>query len=90
MVRELQEAMVKDTLERTKEPNFNLKDFLHDAYIHPVFKDDRDTDSDVMSQEWKEEPVIVQTKRQSRKNTPAPSKHSGGSLQASLHGTTDV
>ncbi|CAJ2653756.1 CSC1-like protein At3g21620 [Trifolium pratense] len=87
----LQEAMVKDTLERTKEPNFNLKEFLHSAYIHPVFKDDDDTDSDVMSQEWKEEPVIVQTKRQSRRNTPAPSKQSGGgSIPSSMHDTADV
>ncbi|GAU14494.1 hypothetical protein TSUD_250350 [Trifolium subterraneum] len=86
-----QEAMVKDTLERTKEPNFNLKEFLHSAYIHLVFKSDDDTNSDVMSQEWKDEPVIVQTKRQSRRNTPAPSKQSGGgSIPSSMHDTADV
>ncbi|KAE8672097.1 CSC1-like protein [Hibiscus syriacus] len=34
----LQEAMIKDTLERATEPNFNLKAYLKDAYIHPVFK----------------------------------------------------
>ncbi|KAE8009682.1 hypothetical protein FH972_006106 [Carpinus fangiana] len=34
----LQEAMVKDTLERATEPNLNLKAYLQDAYIHPVFK----------------------------------------------------
>ncbi|XVF21817.1 hypothetical protein REPUB_Repub12eG0122500 [Reevesia pubescens] len=34
----LQDAMVKDTLERLTEPNLNLKAYLKDAYIHPVFK----------------------------------------------------
>jgi len=69
---------MKDTLERAREPNFNLKEFLQNAYIHPVFKGDDDSDSDVMSENWEEqEPVLVQTKRQSRKNTPLPSKHSG-------------
>ncbi|WVY89584.1 hypothetical protein V8G54_035098 [Vigna mungo] len=74
----LQEAMMKDTLERAREPNFNLKEFLQNAYIHPVFKGDDDSDSEVMSEKWEEqEPVVVQTKRQSRRNTPLPSKHSG-------------
>lgn len=74
---ELQEAMMKDTLERAREPNFNLKEFLQNAYIHPVFKGDEDDDSDVMSEEWEQEPVRVQTRRTSRRNTPLPSKHSG-------------
>ncbi|ESW14002.2 hypothetical protein PHAVU_008G210700 [Phaseolus vulgaris] len=66
----LQEAMMKDTLERAREPNFNLKEFLQSAYIHPVFKGDDDSDSEVMSEKWEEqEPVVVQTKRQSRRNT---------------------
>lgn len=30
--------MVKDTLERATEPNLNLKAYLKDAYVHPVFK----------------------------------------------------
>ncbi|KAF7154338.1 hypothetical protein RHSIM_Rhsim01G0276000 [Rhododendron simsii] len=34
----LQDAMVKDTLERATEPHLNLKAYLQDAYIHPVFK----------------------------------------------------
>ncbi|XP_057441593.1 CSC1-like protein At3g21620 [Lotus japonicus] len=72
----LQEAMMKDTLERAREPQLNYKEFLQNAYIHPVFKSDEDSDSDVMSQEFEDEPMLVQTKRQSRKNTPLPSKHS--------------
>ncbi|CAK9146028.1 unnamed protein product [Ilex paraguariensis] len=75
----LQEAMMKDTVERTKEPNLNLKDYLQRAYIHPVFKGGDDSDSDAASEEYEEEPVLVPTKRQSRRNTPFPSKHSGSS-----------
>ncbi|CAM8891043.1 unnamed protein product [Rhodiola kirilowii] len=42
----LQEAMMKDTLERTREPNLNLKGYLQNAYIHPLFKGGDDSDSD--------------------------------------------
>ncbi|XP_050381546.1 calcium permeable stress-gated cation channel 1 [Argentina anserina] len=73
----LQEAMRKDTLERVREPNLNIKGFLQSAYIHPVFKGADDCDSDGTSDELEEEPVVVPTKRQSRKNTPVPSKYSG-------------
>lgn len=34
----VQDAMVKDTLERAIEPTLNLKAYLKDAYVHPVFK----------------------------------------------------
>lgn len=77
----LQEAMMKDTLERTREPNLNLKDYLQNAYIHPVFKgaDNDDDDSDVASEGWNREPALVPTKRVSRRTTPLPSKHGGSS-----------
>ncbi|XP_051142744.1 CSC1-like protein At4g02900 isoform X2 [Andrographis paniculata] len=35
----LQDAMMKDTIEKATEGNFNLKGYLKDAYVHPVFKD---------------------------------------------------
>ncbi|XP_022140559.1 calcium permeable stress-gated cation channel 1-like isoform X3 [Momordica charantia] len=74
----LQEAMMKDTLERTREPNLNLKGFLQDAYVHPVFKHDEDEiEIETASEDWQQEPALVPTKRQSRRNTPLPSKHSG-------------
>ncbi|GJM94217.1 hypothetical protein PR202_ga10845 [Eleusine coracana subsp. coracana] len=39
----LQEAMKKDTLERARDPGFDLKGYLMmNAYIHPVFKSDDD------------------------------------------------
>lgn len=84
----LQEAMVKDTLERAREPNFNLKPYLQKAYIHPVFRDDHfdDTRFDELSsycvEDSDDECVTVPTKRQSRKNTPAVSHASRGSSRS--------
>ncbi|XP_065877461.1 calcium permeable stress-gated cation channel 1-like [Euphorbia lathyris] len=76
----LQEALMKDTLERAREPNLNLKAYLQNAYEHPVFKaaeeDDEDGDT---SEELETESIIVPTKRQSRRNTPVPSRVSGAS-----------
>ncbi|KAK1318924.1 hypothetical protein QJS10_CPB04g00749 [Acorus calamus] len=73
----LQEAMMKDTLERAKDPNFDLKGYLLNAYIHPVFKTEDDNDSATGAQEM--ETILVPTKRQSRRNTPVPSKYNGSS-----------
>ncbi|XP_028105479.1 CSC1-like protein At1g32090 isoform X1 [Camellia sinensis] len=33
----LEEAMAKDLQERTSEPDLNLKSYLSDAYLHPIF-----------------------------------------------------
>lgn len=69
--------MMKDTLERAREPNLNLKSFLQNAYIHPVFNSGDDSDSDEAPEEELEKtPDLVPTKRQSRRNTPLHSKHS--------------
>jgi hypothetical protein len=77
----LQEAMMKDTLERAREPHLNLKGYLQNAYIHPVFKacEDDEDEEEVNDDKWENESVIVPTKRQSRLNTPVPSKVSGAS-----------
>ncbi|CAN1326641.1 Calcium permeable stress-gated cation channel 1 [Linum perenne] len=85
----LQATMMKDTLERAREPNLNLKGYLQQAYVHPVFKGG-DDDDDEDEEEYGEmayssgkvgdsETALVPTKRQSRRNTPAPSKVSAGS-----------
>ncbi|XWS49478.1 hypothetical protein CRYUN_Cryun12cG0006900 [Craigia yunnanensis] len=34
----LEEAMAKDIMDRTTEPDINLKAFLADAYLHPIFR----------------------------------------------------
>ncbi|CAB79167.1 putative protein [Arabidopsis thaliana] len=74
----LQEAMMKDTLETAREPNLNLKGYLQNAYVHPVFKGDEDDyDIDDKLGKFEDEAIIVPTKRQSRRNTPAPSIISG-------------
>ncbi|WOH03202.1 hypothetical protein DCAR_0522598 [Daucus carota subsp. sativus] len=75
----LQEAKMKDILERTREPNLDLKEYLQRAYVHPVFKAGDDNDSDAQAQEWELKTTLVPTKRTSRKNTPVPSIKSSGS-----------
>ncbi|PSS16132.1 CSC1-like protein [Actinidia chinensis var. chinensis] len=77
----LQEAMMKDILERNREPNLNLnlKDYLQISYIHPVFKGGDESGSDGASVESDQGPELVPTKRHSRRNTPLASKQSGSS-----------
>jgi len=74
---------MKDTLERATDPNFNLKAYLQNAYVHPVFKaslfDEDEEDEEVMSLKLETESVTVPTKRQSRRNTPLASRISGAS-----------
>ncbi|XP_071905775.1 CSC1-like protein At3g21620 [Coffea arabica] len=75
----LQQAMMKDILDRTREPNVNLKDYLRSAYIHPVFKAGDDYENNLVSEDEEQEPALVPTKRQSRRTTPFSSKYSGSS-----------
>uniref|UniRef100_A0A7C8Z1U3 Uncharacterized protein n=1 Tax=Opuntia streptacantha TaxID=393608 RepID=A0A7C8Z1U3_OPUST len=75
----LQEAMMKDTLERARDPNFNLKGYLQNAYVHPVFKGDDEDEDDIVQDKLDMETELVPTKRQSRRNTPAPSRRSNDS-----------
>ncbi|KAI5683298.1 hypothetical protein M9H77_04526 [Catharanthus roseus] len=80
----LQEARMKDILERTKEPNMEIKEYLRNAYIHPVFKagdnddddDDDDDESAVVSDHEMQEPALVPTKRHSQRASSVPSKSS--------------
>ncbi|XP_042475228.1 CSC1-like protein At4g02900 isoform X1 [Macadamia integrifolia] len=69
----LQDAMVKDTLERATDPNFNQRSYLEDAYIHPVFKGSEFEKPAAIDEE--ENNPLVATKRNSRKSTPGDSKH---------------
>ncbi|KAI4341012.1 hypothetical protein MLD38_025789 [Melastoma candidum] len=69
----LQEAMMKDTLEKAKEPNFNLKSFLRPAYVHPVFKEGLEIGNTSLNEELdgEPEPVLVPTKRLSKRESPS-------------------
>lgn len=75
----LQEAKVKDTLERAREPNLNLKEYLQYAYIHPIFKAANANEEDEIVNKLEGEGELVPTKRHSKRNTPVPSKVSNGS-----------
>ncbi|KAG0461256.1 hypothetical protein HPP92_021553 [Vanilla planifolia] len=75
----LQEAMMKDTLERTREPNLDLKAYLLNAYVHPAFKAVDDRQDTAIFDDGDYEGVLVPTKRSSRKTTPSPSRHTGSS-----------
>lgn len=75
----LQEANMRDTLEQAKEPNFDLKGYLSNAYIHPVFKGGEDDDDLSVADDRECDNVLVPTKRHSRRNTPVPSKYNGSS-----------
>ncbi|KAF2322085.1 hypothetical protein GH714_006452 [Hevea brasiliensis] len=66
--------MMKDSLECAREPNLNLKSYLQNAYMHPVFKDDDDKEDEDISEKLETESVLVPTKCQSRRNTPMPSR----------------
>ncbi|KAM7254219.1 hypothetical protein ACFE04_031901 [Oxalis oulophora] len=64
----LQDAMVKDTLEKATEPNLNLKAYLQDAYVHPVFKNDEANSSQEVDYD-EENDTLVPTKRTSQKSS---------------------
>ncbi|XP_068658671.1 CSC1-like protein At4g02900 [Aristolochia californica] len=68
----LQDAMVKDTLEKATEPTLDLRSYLQDAYIHPVFKGGDLNHPSTFDEE--ENNPLVATKRNSRINTPLQSK----------------
>ncbi|KAF9623884.1 hypothetical protein IFM89_005975 [Coptis chinensis] len=40
----LEEAIAKDTMERSAEPNLDLKAYLADAYLHPIFRSFEDVE----------------------------------------------
>lgn len=59
--------MVKDTLERATEPNLNLRTYLKDAYVHPVFKGGELERPVAMDEE--ESSPLVATKRKSSRSS---------------------
>lgn len=67
---------MKDTLERVRYPNLNMREYLKNAYMHPVLKGDDSGDTYSLDSPRLEDDVRVQTRRQSRRNTPLTSKQS--------------
>ncbi|PON65770.1 Calcium-dependent channel [Parasponia andersonii] len=63
----LQEAMVKDTLERATEPSLNLRAYLKDPYVHPVFKSG-ELERPVTIDEEESNPLVA-TKRKSHRGS---------------------
>ncbi|KAK4281131.1 hypothetical protein QN277_012661 [Acacia crassicarpa] len=60
----LEDAMVKDTLEKAIEPNLNMRRYLEDAYVHPDFKGGSWDKPQVMDEE--ENNPLIQTRRARR------------------------
>lgn len=69
----LQDAMVKDTLEKATEPNLDLKAYLKDAYVHPVFKGNSLPPPTLIDDE--ESNPLVPTKRTSQRSSKFPSEN---------------
>ncbi|KAH0717060.1 hypothetical protein KY285_013091 [Solanum tuberosum] len=82
----LQEAKRKDTIEQAKESKLNLKYYLQNAYLHPVFRgdDEDDNEEDLNDKLESNDVVLIPMKRQSRGNTAAPSRISGASQEEML------
>ncbi|CAK9321460.1 unnamed protein product [Citrullus colocynthis] len=53
----LEEAMAKDTLERSTEPDLNVKAFLADAYLHPIFRSFEEEELSEIKVEKQKSPV---------------------------------
>ncbi|KAM0916169.1 hypothetical protein ACQ4PT_010273 [Festuca glaucescens] len=73
----LQEAMVKDTLEQANDPTLNLREYLKDAYVHPVFQ--KNDMYELVAMDEEEKNPLVATRRQARMNTPVDSKFNSSS-----------
>ncbi|KAH7676958.1 Calcium-dependent channel 7TM region putative phosphate domain-containing protein [Dioscorea alata] len=67
----LQDAVVKDTLEKATEPNLDLKAYLQDAYLHPVF---HGGEIEQVTLNEEDNNALVPTKR-SHRSTPVGSKY---------------
>ncbi|TQD98889.1 hypothetical protein C1H46_015532 [Malus baccata] len=79
-----QEAMAKDTMERTAEPDLNMKSYLADAYLHPIF---RSFEEEPPFEEEQELVEVRVDKQQTRIATPITSELSSHSPPHYVHHT---
>ncbi|XP_009373514.2 CSC1-like protein At1g32090 [Pyrus x bretschneideri] len=80
----LEEAMAKDTMERTAEPDLNMKSYLADAYLHPIF---RSFEEEPPVEEEQELVEVRVDKQQTRIATPITSELSSPSPPPYVHHT---
>lgn len=80
----LEEAMAKDTMERTAEPDLNMKSYLADAYLHPIF---RSIEEEPPVEEEQELVEVRVDKQQTRIATPITSELSSPSPPPYVHHT---
>ena len=64
--------MVRDTLERANDPALDLKTYLLDAYVHPVFKDENNKQDATRDEE--EGNLVVRTRRKAQKTAHGPTR----------------
>ncbi|KAI4349548.1 hypothetical protein L6164_010126 [Bauhinia variegata] len=81
----LQDAMVKDTLEKAVEPNLNLRVYLKDAYLHPIFKGGVLEQPSTIDDE--EDSPLIQTKRTNNRASQQPSAEQSGDITPELRPT---
>ncbi|OVA02825.1 protein of unknown function DUF221 [Macleaya cordata] len=68
----LEEAMERDRMEKTAEPNLNLKAYLADAYLHPIFQSFEDVEMGEIRVD-KNQSHTTTFNQMSEHNTPSPS-----------------
>ncbi|KAI4312993.1 hypothetical protein MLD38_037775 [Melastoma candidum] len=85
----LEEAMKKDVAERAEEPNLNLKAYLADAYLHPIFRSfEAEEEETIIVQEKadKQEQSHEASPSESELSSPSPEHHAEEpELQAQAH-----
>ncbi|KAL8130235.1 hypothetical protein V2J09_019390 [Rumex salicifolius] len=63
----VEEAMMKDTVERARDPTFDIRGFLEDAYVHPAIKQEEEYEQGFVEQDTEdmEDNKLIPTRRPS-------------------------
>lgn len=69
----IEEAMAKDRLDRTTEPEINLKAYLADAYLHPIFQSFEE--EELVEVRVDKQQVCTASPITSELSSPSPSQH---------------
>ncbi|KAI6706781.1 hypothetical protein NL676_009743 [Syzygium grande] len=71
----LEEAMAKDLAEREEEPNLNLKAYLADAYLHPIYRSFELEEEEVVQVRAEKHQTHVASPSGSELSSPSPPHH---------------